>query len=118
MRLWSAESCKRLDEYHLPDRAPLIDFDFDEGKVTSNCLVLQLVSYVNHSIHFFLECPYIVFETCMLFLRTHGIFKSEFYTMELYIVAFAFLFGLLQNVSIESLCIIGVYVVHYYPINI
>ncbi|XP_057790044.1 F-box/WD-40 repeat-containing protein At3g52030 isoform X1 [Salvia miltiorrhiza] len=33
MRLWSAESCKGLDEYQLPDRAPLIDFDFDEGKV-------------------------------------------------------------------------------------
>ncbi|KAI3448854.1 hypothetical protein Pfo_005519 [Paulownia fortunei] len=33
MRLWSAESCKRLDEYFLPDKAPLIDFDFDEGKV-------------------------------------------------------------------------------------
>ncbi|PIN27144.1 G protein beta subunit-like protein [Handroanthus impetiginosus] len=33
MRLWSAESCKGLDEYCLPDKAPLIDFDFDEGKV-------------------------------------------------------------------------------------
>ncbi|KAL7083647.1 hypothetical protein ACP275_14G176100 [Erythranthe tilingii] len=33
MRLWSAESCKALDEYRLPDKAPLIDFDFDEGKV-------------------------------------------------------------------------------------
>ncbi|KAL8038684.1 hypothetical protein ABFX02_11G124100 [Erythranthe guttata] len=33
MRLWSAESCKTLDEYRLPDKAPLIDFDFDEGKV-------------------------------------------------------------------------------------
>ncbi|CAI9769455.1 unnamed protein product [Fraxinus pennsylvanica] len=33
MRLWSAESCKCLDEYFLPDKAPLIDFDFDEGKV-------------------------------------------------------------------------------------
>ncbi|KAK4424921.1 F-box/WD-40 repeat-containing protein [Sesamum alatum] len=33
MRLWSAERCKRLDEYFLPDKAPLIDFDFDEGKV-------------------------------------------------------------------------------------
>ncbi|KAK4476628.1 hypothetical protein RD792_015788 [Penstemon davidsonii] len=33
MRLWSAESCKWLDEYSLPDKAPLIDFDFDEGKV-------------------------------------------------------------------------------------
>ncbi|XP_012852171.1 PREDICTED: F-box/WD-40 repeat-containing protein At3g52030-like [Erythranthe guttata] len=33
MRLWSAESCKALDEYRLPDKTPLIDFDFDEGKV-------------------------------------------------------------------------------------
>ncbi|KAL2230436.1 F-box/WD-40 repeat-containing protein At3g52030 [Sesamum indicum] len=33
MRLWSAERCKGLDEYYLPDKAPLIDFDFDEGKV-------------------------------------------------------------------------------------
>nr|GMD59568.1 F-box/WD-40 repeat-containing protein At3g52030 [Ipomoea batatas] len=33
MRLWSAESYKCLDEYVLPDKAPLIDFDFDESKV-------------------------------------------------------------------------------------
>ncbi|KAH0782288.1 hypothetical protein KY290_001886 [Solanum tuberosum] len=33
MRLWSAESCKCLDEYFLVDKAPLIDFDFDEGKL-------------------------------------------------------------------------------------
>ncbi|XP_075474194.1 F-box/WD-40 repeat-containing protein At3g52030 isoform X1 [Primulina tabacum] len=33
MRLWSAESGKGLDEYILPDKAPLFDFDFDEGKV-------------------------------------------------------------------------------------
>ncbi|GFP84284.1 F-box/WD-40 repeat-containing protein at3g52030 [Phtheirospermum japonicum] len=33
MRLWSAESCKALDNYFLPDKAPLIDFDFDESKV-------------------------------------------------------------------------------------
>ncbi|KAL2491636.1 F-box/WD-40 repeat-containing protein [Abeliophyllum distichum] len=33
MRLWSAESGKCLDEFFLPDKAPLIDFDFDEGKV-------------------------------------------------------------------------------------
>lgn len=33
MRLWSAESYKCLDEYALPDKAPLIDFDFDESKV-------------------------------------------------------------------------------------
>nr|XP_027113883.1 F-box/WD-40 repeat-containing protein At3g52030-like isoform X1 [Coffea arabica] len=34
MRLWSAESYNFLDEYSLPDKAPLIDFDFDENKVT------------------------------------------------------------------------------------
>nr|XP_016475415.1 PREDICTED: F-box/WD-40 repeat-containing protein At3g52030-like isoform X2 [Nicotiana tabacum] len=39
MRLWSAESCKCLDEYFLVDKAPLIDFDFDEGKVSSRLLV-------------------------------------------------------------------------------
>ncbi|XAR63475.1 hypothetical protein NMG60_11023420 [Bertholletia excelsa] len=33
MRLWSAESYKCLDEYSIPDSAPLIDFDFDESKV-------------------------------------------------------------------------------------
>ncbi|XP_027163568.1 F-box/WD-40 repeat-containing protein At3g52030 [Coffea eugenioides] len=33
MRLWSAESYNFLDEYSLPDKAPLIDFDFDENKV-------------------------------------------------------------------------------------
>ncbi|KAL3537544.1 hypothetical protein ACH5RR_000910 [Cinchona calisaya] len=33
MRLWSVESYNCLDEYALPDKAPLIDFDFDEGKV-------------------------------------------------------------------------------------
>lgn len=46
MRLWSAESCKRLDEYQLPDRAPLIDFDFDEGKVMLDCFVLLMVFYI------------------------------------------------------------------------
>ncbi|KAL7234470.1 hypothetical protein ACSBR1_017971 [Camellia fascicularis] len=33
MRLWSAENYKCLDEFSLPDRAPLVDFDFDESKV-------------------------------------------------------------------------------------
>ncbi|KAK3023819.1 hypothetical protein RJ639_044743 [Escallonia herrerae] len=33
MRLWSVESYKCLDEFSLPDRAPLVDFDFDESKV-------------------------------------------------------------------------------------
>ncbi|KAL6981124.1 hypothetical protein U1Q18_022754 [Sarracenia purpurea var. burkii] len=33
MRLWSAENYKCLDEYSLPDSAPLVDFDFDESKV-------------------------------------------------------------------------------------
>ncbi|KAG5539109.1 hypothetical protein RHGRI_019609 [Rhododendron griersonianum] len=32
MRLWSAENYKCLDEYSLPDKAPLVDFDFDESK--------------------------------------------------------------------------------------
>ncbi|XP_074308407.1 F-box/WD-40 repeat-containing protein At3g52030 [Silene latifolia] len=33
MRLWSAESCKCLEEYSLSDLPPLVDFDFDESKV-------------------------------------------------------------------------------------
>ncbi|XP_057499653.1 F-box/WD-40 repeat-containing protein At3g52030 [Actinidia eriantha] len=33
MRLWSVENYKCLDEFSLPDRAPLVDFDFDESKV-------------------------------------------------------------------------------------
>nr|XP_019708543.1 F-box/WD-40 repeat-containing protein At3g52030 isoform X2 [Elaeis guineensis] len=33
LRLWSAESCKYLDEYSLPDMEPLVDCDFDENKV-------------------------------------------------------------------------------------
>ncbi|VFQ61453.1 unnamed protein product [Cuscuta campestris] len=33
MRLWSAESYKCLDEYTLPMKAPLRDYDFDESKV-------------------------------------------------------------------------------------
>lgn len=41
MRLWSAESCRGLDEFLLPDKAPLVDFDFDEGKVMMNYLILQ-----------------------------------------------------------------------------
>ncbi|GFY92208.1 F-box family protein with WD40/YVTN repeat doamin [Actinidia rufa] len=32
MRLWSVENYKCLDEFSLPDRAPLVDFDFDESK--------------------------------------------------------------------------------------
>ncbi|KAM7472546.1 hypothetical protein LguiA_010729 [Lonicera macranthoides] len=33
MRLWSVESYKYLDEFSLPDKGPLVDFDFDESKV-------------------------------------------------------------------------------------
>ncbi|XP_038989798.1 F-box/WD-40 repeat-containing protein At3g52030 isoform X2 [Phoenix dactylifera] len=33
LRLWSAESCKYLDEYSLPDMNPLVDCDFDESKI-------------------------------------------------------------------------------------
>lgn len=51
MRLWSAESCKCLDEYFLVDKAPLIDFDFDEGKVSSRyynfyCILDGKISYI------------------------------------------------------------------------
>ncbi|KAG1370055.1 F-box/WD-40 repeat-containing protein [Cocos nucifera] len=33
LRLWSAESCKYLDEYSLPAMNPLVDCDFDENKI-------------------------------------------------------------------------------------
>lgn len=33
MHLWSVERYKCLDAYSLPDKAPLVDFDFDESKV-------------------------------------------------------------------------------------
>lgn len=35
MRLWSVKSYKCLEEYSVPDRAHLIDFDFDESKIVS-----------------------------------------------------------------------------------
>ncbi|ONK64557.1 uncharacterized protein A4U43_C07F27330 [Asparagus officinalis] len=33
LRLWSAESYNSLDEYAVPDMNPLVDYDFDEGKI-------------------------------------------------------------------------------------
>ncbi|XP_072950548.1 F-box/WD-40 repeat-containing protein At3g52030-like isoform X2 [Typha angustifolia] len=33
LRLWSAESCKYVDEYCAPDMSPLVDFNFDENKI-------------------------------------------------------------------------------------
>ncbi|CAL5330690.1 unnamed protein product [Camellia sinensis] len=44
MRLWSAENYKCLDEFSLPDRAPLVDFDFDESK--KRCLLLVWLGLV------------------------------------------------------------------------
>ncbi|KAL8098360.1 F-box/WD-40 repeat-containing protein At3g52030 [Apium graveolens] len=35
MRLWSVNNYKCLEEYSVPDRARLIDFDFDESKIVS-----------------------------------------------------------------------------------
>ena len=34
MRLWSLEKYKCVEEYPIPGTLPLIDFDFDESKVT------------------------------------------------------------------------------------
>lgn len=42
MRLWSVKSYKCLEEYSVPDRARLIDFDFDESKVN---FILLLYSF-------------------------------------------------------------------------
>ncbi|XP_040369046.1 F-box/WD-40 repeat-containing protein At3g52030 isoform X2 [Rosa chinensis] len=33
MRLWSLESYKCVGEYPIPDKVPLVDFDFDESKI-------------------------------------------------------------------------------------
>lgn len=33
LRLWSAESCKYMNEYNVPDSKMLIDFNFDENKI-------------------------------------------------------------------------------------
>ncbi|XWS77386.1 hypothetical protein CRYUN_Cryun01aG0257000 [Craigia yunnanensis] len=33
MRLWSLDSYKCMEEYHIPDTFPLVDFDFDESKI-------------------------------------------------------------------------------------
>jgi len=33
LRLWSAETCKFMNEYHVPNAKALVDFDFDENKI-------------------------------------------------------------------------------------
>ncbi|VAH94020.1 unnamed protein product [Triticum turgidum subsp. durum] len=33
LRLWSAESCKYMNEYNVPNSKMLVDFDFDENKI-------------------------------------------------------------------------------------
>lgn len=33
LRLWSAESCKFMNEYSVPNSKTLVDFDFDENKI-------------------------------------------------------------------------------------
>ncbi|XVE74193.1 hypothetical protein DITRI_Ditri11bG0179200 [Diplodiscus trichospermus] len=33
MRLWSLDSYRCVEEYHIPDTLPLLDFDFDETKI-------------------------------------------------------------------------------------
>uniref|UniRef100_A0A0E0MD66 F-box domain-containing protein n=1 Tax=Oryza punctata TaxID=4537 RepID=A0A0E0MD66_ORYPU len=33
LRLWSAESCKYMNEYNVPNTKMLVDFDFDENKI-------------------------------------------------------------------------------------
>jgi WD40 repeat protein len=33
LRLWSAESCKYMNEYIVPSSKMLVNFDFDENKV-------------------------------------------------------------------------------------
>jgi hypothetical protein len=31
--LWSAQTCKYMDEFHVPTGSALVDYDFDENKV-------------------------------------------------------------------------------------
>ncbi|KAJ3671760.1 hypothetical protein LUZ60_007839 [Juncus effusus] len=33
LKLWSAQTCKYMDEYQVPDKCSLIDYDFDENKI-------------------------------------------------------------------------------------
>lgn len=47
MRLWSLENHKCVEEYSAPDTAPLVDFDFDESKVTWTIGILYVVTRVN-----------------------------------------------------------------------
>lgn len=55
MRLWSLESYKCVEEYSVPDTVPLVDFDFDESKVTLINQCLSVFIYVkldlNATIH-------------------------------------------------------------------
>ncbi|KAK2968264.1 hypothetical protein RJ640_027653 [Escallonia rubra] len=54
MRLWSVGSYKCLDEFSLPDRAPLVDFDFDESKVMfSYPMVVTSIYAVYTHVHLF-----------------------------------------------------------------
>ena len=48
MRLWSVNSYKCLEEYSVPDRARVIDFDFDESKVNAYflCIIFKDVLFV------------------------------------------------------------------------
>uniref|UniRef100_M8BNZ9 Uncharacterized protein n=1 Tax=Aegilops tauschii TaxID=37682 RepID=M8BNZ9_AEGTA len=45
LRLWSAESCKYMNEYNVPNSKMLVDFDFDENKVAQNIDVLDVPLY-------------------------------------------------------------------------
>ncbi|XP_078158445.1 F-box family protein with WD40/YVTN repeat doamin [Carex rostrata] len=33
IRLWSAQTCKYMDEFHVPTGSSLVDYDFDENKI-------------------------------------------------------------------------------------
>lgn len=58
MRLWSVKSYKCLEEYSVPDKARLIDFDFDESKVIEYVLCIILL---------------ILFSTCFHQLYPHSV---------------------------------------------
>lgn len=44
LRLWSAESCKYMNEYNVPNAKMLVDFDFDENK--AHIFLITMVGHV------------------------------------------------------------------------
>ena len=56
LRLWSAESCKFMNEYNVPNSKTLVDFDFDENKVITVGVLPVSVIWVSHAVVFVFDC--------------------------------------------------------------